>query len=614
MKLSLIIPAYNAEPFLSALLNALKDQVTPEVEVIIVDDGSKIPVKSSWAKVYRQKNGGASAARNKGIELSTGEYIAFIDADDLVSGDYIERIMEKIDEGCDYVWLSWQTLPGGWDCKVILKDENDRFPPFNLCVWNRVYSRKMIGKTRFNEKKLIAEDAEFIREVGEEGKKGVISEPIYFYRSNTPDSLTKRFASGDLDTRRAVYHYRHVTADMTYLIDEFRELDKEAEVILMTEQNDLPELAKYAMIVKPMAMKGTEFHGEPYPFYTNIELPIRTQVVIWTSVTFKIGGIETFIYAFCKNLAKKKDILVLYETIDPIQRDRLSKIVRCEHAGPKIVCDTLIVNRISDKNPPNVTFKQKIQMVHSCRLNKAWTVPMDADKIVTVSQVVKDSFDVDAEVIHNLTVKEKPEELLTLVSTTRLGTFEKGIERMTKFANLLKRAGIPFLWMVFSDKAPQMVEGMAWMGTTLNVAPYMAKADFLVQLSDSEGYGYAIVEALEMGTPVITTPIPVLEELGFKEGVHGHIVSFEVDKLPNLDRLKPVSFDSGNAEKVKKWIKILGPEKPKGDYKPSELVRIRAKQLYIDSQLGRTIQMGETVLVPRHRAMEIIEANLAELM
>ena len=65
-------------------------------------------------------------------------------------------------------------------------------------------------------------------------KKAIISKPIYLYRSDTPNSLSKRFAQGELDTKRVVYYFRHVTKDMP-LMDEFREADKEAEVILMTE-------------------------------------------------------------------------------------------------------------------------------------------------------------------------------------------------------------------------------------------------------------------------------------------------------------------------------------------------------------------------------------------
>ena len=107
-KLSIIIPAYNAENYLPQLLACLDKQMIPGVEVIIIDDGSKVPVKTDykWAQVIRQENGGASAARNTGLDNAKGEYIVFIDADDLVADNYIDMIKAKIAEKCDHGKLS----------------------------------------------------------------------------------------------------------------------------------------------------------------------------------------------------------------------------------------------------------------------------------------------------------------------------------------------------------------------------------------------------------------------------------------------------------------------------------------------------------------------------
>ena len=179
IKLSIIIPAYNSEPYIDELLNRLAPQITNEVEVIVIDDGSRVPyiAPTPKVKVTRQANGGVSSARNKGLELAKGEYIAFVDSDDLVSTDYVKTIFNNM--GADVLWLSWEAFDG-WNAKVHL-NENDDFPSWNLCVWNRVYKRDVIGDIRFNEKKKVAEDAEFIREVKPETITR-ISKPIYFYR------------------------------------------------------------------------------------------------------------------------------------------------------------------------------------------------------------------------------------------------------------------------------------------------------------------------------------------------------------------------------------------------------------------------------------------------
>jgi hypothetical protein len=60
----------------------------------------------------------------------------------------------------------------------------------------------------------------------------------------------------------------------------------------------------------------------------------------------------------------------------------------------------------------------------------------------------------------------------------------------------------------------------------LDIAPYLARADYYVSLSDAEGYGYSMIESLINNTALLTTPISVLPELGFKEGEHGYTIPF----------------------------------------------------------------------------------------
>ena len=83
IKLSIIIPYYNCKKYTDTLLSCLDKQITDEVEVILVDDGSKEPYTTdyNWIKIIRQQNGGASVARNTGLDNVSGEYIAFVDAD-----------------------------------------------------------------------------------------------------------------------------------------------------------------------------------------------------------------------------------------------------------------------------------------------------------------------------------------------------------------------------------------------------------------------------------------------------------------------------------------------------------------------------------------------------
>lgn len=205
IKLSIIIPYYNAAPYTKELLECLDKQMQEGVEVTVVDDGSKIPFMQDfasfyydsthdWLQVIRQANGGVSKARNTGLDNAIGKYIAFIDADDLVASNYIASIMEKIEKGFDHCYLSWKTFgegPAQFDIK--LTNENPLPPSWNVSACTRVYNRNVIGNARFPEGVAFAEDGKFNEQVQDSDNKTFISETMYFYRVDTPGSLYKTY-------------------------------------------------------------------------------------------------------------------------------------------------------------------------------------------------------------------------------------------------------------------------------------------------------------------------------------------------------------------------------------------------------------------------------------
>jgi glycosyltransferase involved in cell wall biosynthesis len=100
---SILIPAYNAEPFIADTIKSALAQTWPEKEIVVVDDGStdntlSIAMKfaSVGITVVTQKNQGASAARNKAFSLCHGEYVQWLDADDLLARDKISKQMETV--------------------------------------------------------------------------------------------------------------------------------------------------------------------------------------------------------------------------------------------------------------------------------------------------------------------------------------------------------------------------------------------------------------------------------------------------------------------------------------------------------------------------------------
>lgn len=625
MTLSIIIPYYNTKKYTDELLSILDKQMQDDVEVIIVDDGSKEEYKAyyKWLTIIRKENGGVSSARNVGLDTAIGDYIAFIDSDDLVSENYIQIILDKINkEHFDYLYMSWKGF-NGWNIEVKLNKLEDEFPPFNLCCWNRVYKRSVIGMTRFNELKKIAEDAEFIREVQTKDlKKSFISDFIYFYRTGRQDSLTQSFAKGEVYTKRTVYNYKHITKDMAWLVDEVKEKDKTGEVIILTFQNDLPELKEHAMIMPPCPIKGTELIGEPTSFFSKIELPIDVDVIIYTDVTFNMGGIETFIYNWCMNMKDKYSIAVLYSSMAQNQIDKLSKyvdVVRL-NGNKKYKCKNLIINRITDNPPRNIEYDKCIRMIHGCKLRDEWNVPRIGDVYVPVSNAVyssfKNEFGCEPKIINNMTYPSKVKPALRLISATRF-TFEKGEDRIYKMAEEMNKLNIPFIWTIFTkDKMKKNIPNVICLPPVDNIKDYIASSDYMVALSDSEAFGYSIVEALELGIPVITTPIDVLDELHFKDGETGYIVPFNMEgidynKFFNIPKFK---YKWDNNKIKKQWCKVLDS---KIEHKPrnqKENVLIKVTNQFHSVYYGRDIYPDEEVWTTEERAKKILNSGYCEII
>ncbi|MFN9557622.1 MAG: glycosyltransferase family 2 protein, partial [Dolichospermum sp.] len=115
--ISVIIPCYNCERFLQETLESVFQQTFTNYEIILVDDGSTDKtadiIKSYDSKVRAEftPNRGASAARNLGTSLATGEFIQYLDADDLLLPDALEKRITSLKvSGADVVYSDWQKL------------------------------------------------------------------------------------------------------------------------------------------------------------------------------------------------------------------------------------------------------------------------------------------------------------------------------------------------------------------------------------------------------------------------------------------------------------------------------------------------------------------------
>lgn len=215
MTISIIVPVYNAAPYIAPCLESLVRQ-KKRLQIIVVDDGStddSIAIvrqlasqyPGSGIEVYEQAHAGQAAARNIGLEHAKGEYIAFVDADDYLSDNWIEEHLAAIDD-VDFVQSGYQRV----DSKKVLIG-SPKLPLFLqqfTTVWGRLYRRKAIEKIRFREG-YIYEDVLFSIDLWLSGAKGKMIPYIgYFYTLN-PQSTTSR---PNLEERKLLFEALHQRA------------------------------------------------------------------------------------------------------------------------------------------------------------------------------------------------------------------------------------------------------------------------------------------------------------------------------------------------------------------------------------------------------------------
>lgn len=193
--ISIIVPVYNVEQYLDRCLNSIVNQSFSDIEIILIDDGSPDNSPSlcdKWAKrdkrikVIHKKNGGLGYARNSGLEIAEGEYVAFVDSDDYVAIDMYEKLYFSTDCGqvdVVYCGLKQELSDGGFeyihDYDTISEFNCDKVKKIALSflhktelvekrlfmsVWHGIYKRDIIEKNYirfFSERDIGSEDLPF---------------------------------------------------------------------------------------------------------------------------------------------------------------------------------------------------------------------------------------------------------------------------------------------------------------------------------------------------------------------------------------------------------------------------------------------------------------------
>lgn len=203
---SMIVPVYNAGFYLNPLICSVLDQTWNNLEVILVDDGSTdgsadicdaAAKQDSRVRVIHKKNEGQSAARNAGLAIASGEYIAFADHDDLLHPRMYEYMMEAMKQydtqvcACDFRNVNQQDMDAiCFDMEqpavsVVEQQEwlHDLFKPtWRTPIWNKLYHRSVLADIHFGAFRLGEDNMLSYQVLKKAGRTAFIHMPLYFQR------------------------------------------------------------------------------------------------------------------------------------------------------------------------------------------------------------------------------------------------------------------------------------------------------------------------------------------------------------------------------------------------------------------------------------------------
>lgn len=228
--ISVIIPVYNAGKYFNHCIESIVNQTYKNLEIIIVDDGSTDETPKScdeWAKkdkrikVIHKKNGGASSARNVGIDNAVGEYIGFVDADDYIDSDMYEVMLSQIiehnadaarcgiireaDDGKKEDWTTGDCSIKEVNTKDLLSDVGEGLGILPVSPCNKLYKAECIGSIRFDTRFKFAEDTLFNFQVSKNIKKMVYNDVCrYHYILNYNSASNEMFDEHRFDEHRVM--------------------------------------------------------------------------------------------------------------------------------------------------------------------------------------------------------------------------------------------------------------------------------------------------------------------------------------------------------------------------------------------------------------------------
>lgn len=246
-KVSVIVPVYNVEKYLKQCLDSIVNQTYKNLEIIIVNDGTKDNsmkiveeyLQDKRIKVINKKNGGLGSARNRGIEEATGDYISFVDSDDYIDLNMYEKLINVIrgEEIIIFNHSRFDDITGEIVKKNYTKESkmkklekriNYLYSNIENSCWNKIYKADFIKKNKFRFMEILYEDVCWNIEVFYKAEKvRLLNEDFYFYRVNRKNSIMEKSKGKDkkfLEFQKK--SYKEIFERLNYLIEKNNEFGK----------------------------------------------------------------------------------------------------------------------------------------------------------------------------------------------------------------------------------------------------------------------------------------------------------------------------------------------------------------------------------------------------
>ena len=329
-KISVIVPVYNAEKYLTVCLNSVRNQTHKDVEIICVNDGSKdrsaqilevFKEKDERIKVLTQENAGQSAARNKGLDVATGDYVFFLDSDDFIHPQTLEAALyfaERDNSRLTTFLFEKEENPGELKARGYEKYKIDEIPsllrmdmmpytnpesrPFlEWVVTTTLFKKDVFDQFRFKEGMYYEDTLLLMSVLRDNQRTTIVPIPFYKYRIN-PNSTTN-----------VVFSEKHLRSYNT----------------LLTELHDYYQGEKYQdkwnflvdIIVQPVCKKAVK---------QILETPIENQVALYPGLVKMLEEMDGYGCLPKKGEGSKRQLLAQLKDVKKLASPEKQKVTQQE--------------------------------------------------------------------------------------------------------------------------------------------------------------------------------------------------------------------------------------------------------------------------------------------